>query len=150
MGCAVQTRSIFDVRHKGVCVAGGERFRLNHGTATGKVIDDESILINVVTGRYYSLVDAGCVAWIRLSTGGSISEAVTAVVQRSDADPQTVMAEVPMLVSELVDQGLLVAAGADESNGSRAEPAPSDGARDAYTGLALLTFTDMEDLLAFD
>jgi hypothetical protein len=131
-------------------VAGGGRFRLNDGTATGKVIDDEAILINVVTGRYYSLIDAGCVAWIRLSTGGSIPEAVTAVLERYDADSQTVTAEVPALVSELVDQGLLVEAGADESISSPDELAPPDGAPRAYTGLALLTFTDMEDLLAFD
>jgi hypothetical protein len=129
-------------------VAGGGRFRLNDGTATGKVIDDEAILINVVTGRYYSLVDAGCVAWIRLSTGGSIPEAVTAVLERYDADPQTVTADVPALVSELLDQGLLVEA--DESISSADDLAPPGGTRLEYTGLELLTFTDMEDLLAFD
>src|SRR4051794_13271059 len=150
MGCAVQTRSIFDVRHEGVCVAGGERFRLNHGTATGKVIDDEAILINVVTGRYYSLADAGCVAWIHLSAGGSVPQAVTAVLERYDVDEQTVRAEVPALVSELLDEGLLVEAGADESTSSTDELAPIDGARCEYTGLELVTFTDMEDLLAFD
>jgi hypothetical protein len=131
-------------------VPGGRRFQLNHGTATGKVIDDEAILINVVTGRYYSVVDAGCVAWIRLSTGGSIPEAVTAVLERYDADPQTVTAEVPVLVQELLDQELLVETGVDESISSPDELAPPDGELRAYTGLALLTFTDMEDLLAFD
>jgi len=131
-------------------VAGGERFRLNHGTATGKVIDDEAILINVVTGRYYSLVDAGCVVWVRLSSGGSVSEAVTAVLERYDADEQTVTAEAPVLVQELVDQGLLVEANDGESTSSADELAPPEGARLAYTGLELLTFTDMEDLLAFD
>jgi Coenzyme PQQ synthesis protein D (PqqD) len=131
-------------------VAGGGRFRLNDGTATGKVIDDEAILINVVTGRYYSLVDAGCVAWIQLSAGGSIPEAVTAVLERYDTDSQTVEAEVPVLVQELLDQGLLVEASADRSISLPDELPPTDGARREYTGLALLTFTDMEDLLAFD
>jgi hypothetical protein len=113
------------------------------------VIDDEAILINVVTGRYYSLVDAGCVAWIRLSTGGSIPDAVTAVLERYDADPDTVTADVSTLVQELLDQELLVDA-RDEPISSPGELAPADGARLEYTGLALLTFTDMEDLLAFD
>ncbi len=128
------------------------RFRLNHGTATGKVIDDEAILINVVTGRYYSLSDAGCVAWVYLSGGATVDEVVTQIADRFDADARTVADDVALLAQELLAQELLEEVAPDEPAGRPADeslPAP-DGTRPAYPGLELLTFTDMEDLLSFD
>lgn len=114
------------------------------------MIDGEAILINVVTGRYYSLPDAACVAWIRLTAGGSIPEVVATILERYDADPATVTAEVATLVDELVEQGLLAGAEAEEVSGSTGELPEIDDPRAQYTGIRLLTFTDMEDLLAFD
>ncbi len=128
------------------------RFRLNHDSATGKVIDDEAILINVVTGRYYSLSDAGCVAWVHLIGGSTIEETAAAITARFDAEPAAVSDDVALLAQELLAQELLADAGPSELVGpvdDQSLSAPGSE-RAAYPGLELLTFTDMEDLLSFD
>ena len=128
------------------------RFRLNEGTATGKIIEGEALLINVVTGRYYSLADAGCVAWVHLSSGGSLEEAVAAIVDRYDVDAGAVSDDVRALVEELLAEELLVEAGSSHAVDAPDEDSlpPRGATRRRYTGVELLTFRDMEDLLAFD
>ena len=128
------------------------RLRMNHDEVTGKVIDGEAVIINVVTGRYYSLEEASCVAWVHLTAGASTDDVVTAVTERYDADPDQVAGDLEALLKELRAEKLLVPAGESDSVFPSAEASlpPDDGAPRPYTGLRLLTFRDMEDLLAFD
>lgn len=128
------------------------RLRLNHDAVTGKVIDGEAVIINVVTGRYYSLEEAGCVAWVQLTAGASADDVVTAITERYDADPGQVARDLEALVEELRAEELLLPAGETDSSFASAETplAPVDGEPRPYDGLRLQTFRDMEDLLAFD
>lgn len=129
----------------------GSRFRLNHETATGKVIDGEAILINVVTGRYYSMCDASCIAWQLLSGGGSSAEVVEAITARYDAEDGMVGRDVDELVRDLLAEDLLVEAEPGAAlNGALEALPPVNGSRLPYETARLQTFRDMEDLLAFD
>ncbi len=49
------------------------RHALNGEVATAKVIDGEAIVINVVTGRYYSLEGPGALAWALLAAGATLA-----------------------------------------------------------------------------
>jgi hypothetical protein len=120
--------------------------------ATGKVIDGEAVLINVVTGRYYSLCDAGCTAWLVLGSGGSVLEAQTAIAERYELGGAPLRDDLAVLVEELLDEQLVI------ELGPGAEPEQADGPGlgppadplPPYTTVRLQTFKDMEDLLAFD
>ena len=129
------------------------RHRINSGTAAGKVMEGEAIVINAVTGRYYSLDEAACVAWVHLAGGSSVGDVVAAIVVRYDVDAPVARDDVVALARQLVDEDLLLVA-----DGEPAAPPPVDeselppagGSRAPYATPELVTFKDMEDLLAFD
>jgi hypothetical protein len=127
-----------------------QRFSLNQAAVAAKVIHGEAVLINLVSGRYYSLCDAACDAWVVLSAGGSLDDAVEAVTSSYDVDERTLRGDLDALVDALLDEALLVADGAAPP----ADPPPTSRqpptVRKQYRTLELQTFTDMEDLLAFD
>lgn len=128
------------------------RHRLNRGTAAGKVMDGEAIVINAVTGRYYSLDDAACVAWVHLAAGSRLTDVVAAIVERYDVDPEVARADVVALADQLLAEDLLVVS----TDGAPADPVdesqlpPNGGGLRPYGAPEVVTFRDMEDLLAFD
>ena len=130
----------------------GMRYRLNEGKAAGKVIDGEAIVINAVTGRYYSLDEASCVAWVHLAGGSSLAETLAAIVSRYEVADDAASSDLAALAERLVAEELLVEAGSDNGSQLVDESGLPDagGERRDYASLELLTFTDMEDLLAFD
>jgi hypothetical protein len=131
------------------------RHRVNAGTAAGKVMEGEAIVINAVNGRYYSLDEAACVAWVHLAGGSTLADVVAAIVARYEVEAAVACADVIALAQQLVDQDLLlVAEEAHEASAQRpvdeSELPPAGGARAPYSTPELVTFKDMEDLLAFD
>jgi hypothetical protein len=125
------------------------RHRLNAETATAKVIDGEAIVINVVTGRYYSLDGPGGVAWSLLVGGATAAEAGVALAERYDVEPDRAASDVERLAGELVAEDLIVQ-GRNGDGPSDLSPAAAGAPPAPYAAPVLLTFTDMEELLAFD
>jgi hypothetical protein len=64
-------------------------------------VDGEVILINLETGHYYSLVDAGAVVWTALAGGGTPDDAVRAVSARYAGDRGAIAGAVAELVDAL-------------------------------------------------
>ena len=127
-------------------MTGETAFTLNPEQATAKVMGDEAVVINVATGRYYSMDGASCIAWLVLSGGGSIDDAVTAVAERYDGDSDVVRTDVTALLEDLLTEDLVVPA---PSAGELLLP-PADTTRPPYETVYLQKFRDMEELLAFD
>jgi hypothetical protein len=129
-----------------------KRYGVNQGKAAGKVIDGEAIIINAVTGRYYSLDESACVAWVHLAAGSAPSAAVAAILARYEVDEEVVRRDLEALVERLVAEDLLLEDPPGHNGTSVDESglhAPG-GERRPYATMELVTFTDMEDLLAFD
>lgn len=129
------------------------RHALNAEVATAKVIDGEAIVINVVTGRYYSLEGSGAIAWAWLAAGATLGEAAAALADRFGVDAARARDDVAPLADELVAEQLLVRG--DGAVAGAPDPAlgQSEGLRavgGAYAPPKVVRFTDMEDLLAFD
>jgi hypothetical protein len=129
------------------------RLRIRTDVAAAKVIDGEAVIINVVTGRYYSLEAAGALAWTVLTERPSTLAEIAARLTRHYAvTPETALADLERLTAELIGEDLVTTA--PDENGATPHPAaPSDegsGEGLAYTRPELAIFSDMEDLLAFD
>lgn len=126
------------------------RFRINDELTAAKVFDDEAIVINVVTGRYYDLEGTGALAWTLLVAGASAAEVSRALVERFEVDAVTAGADVDALIERLLAEELIVAA--PEASASAAHPPPASPpvGRIPYAPPALATYTDMEDLLTVD
>ncbi|HEX4521458.1 MAG TPA: PqqD family peptide modification chaperone [Gaiellaceae bacterium] len=123
------------------------RFRLAADRAVAKVIDGDAIVIDTITGRYYSLEGASETAWTLLCASYSLAEAAEALKARYETGGADVISDLGTLATELVAENLLVPADGVEPP---AAPTRPDGPPVPYTTPALTVFRDMEDLLAFD
>jgi hypothetical protein len=122
----------------------------NTSITASKVYDDEAIVINTATGRYYDLEGAGADVWALLERGITVGEAAAEVVRLYDTDHPTAARDVEDFFRLLQADNLIVA-----SNSESAAPGPtsneiSQPSRLPYVPPTVTTFTDMEDLLAAD
>ncbi len=76
------------------------RYAVNSEVAVAKVIDGEAIVINVVTGRYYSLEGPSATAWQLLAGGATAEEAGAALAAAYDVDAETARAALASLPPE--------------------------------------------------
>jgi hypothetical protein len=71
--------------------------------------DDETVILHLDAGEYFSLDAVGTLVWEQLQAGRSLDEAVAAVVADFDVDGETARADADRLVRELVAVGILKA-----------------------------------------
>lgn len=109
-------------------------------------VDDEVIVINLLTGAYFSLRTAAADAWDLLIGGTASAEVGATVAARYAVDANQVGSDLAAFVATLVAEGLL-GEGAP-AQAAPALPAVPPGA--TYTGIALEKFDDMEELLLLD
>ena len=73
-------------------------------------LQEESVLLNLDSERYYGLDDVGTRFWSVLTTSDSIEAAYEKLTEEYDVDSHVLRADLLALVENLVDQGLLVRA----------------------------------------
>jgi hypothetical protein len=110
-----------------------------------ETIEGEAILINLVTGTYYSLDGVGAEVWGALTTGAEEEALLAAARERYDADPVEVTSRVTELTRHLLDEGLLV-----ESESGPTEGALFPSGRVAFAAPVLNTYTDMQEFMLVD
>lgn len=122
-------------------------YRVNSPYVVHETIDGEVIIVNLDSGSYYSLDQAGAVLWESLAQGASLARAVALLEHRYTAEPGAIAAAAQALVTELLAENLL----------RPGEPAPADGPAPVLNGEArpfvapvLHKHTDMQDLLLLD
>ncbi len=121
--------------------------RIATSQVISEVVDDEAIIINSLTGAYYSLDPVGSMLWANLVHGARSAESLERlVIDGFDVDEAVARAEVNALVRNLLDEGLL-----EESDDMPLEvTGAAPATRRAYTTPALAKYTDMEELLLLD
>jgi hypothetical protein len=122
------------------------RYAFASERAAMKVIDGDAIVIDTVTGRYYSLEGTGEAAWSLLTASLALHEVAEQLARRYEAGDADVLADVTRLADQLVEENLLIVSDAQPAT----VPAAPAGDREPYTAPALTVFRDMEDILAFD
>jgi len=71
-------------------------------------LQEESVILNLDSERYYGLDDVGTRFLSALTTSDSIETAYDRLRNEYDVDPQVLRTDLLALVESLVDQGLLI------------------------------------------
>ena len=71
-------------------------------------LQEESVILNLDSERYYGLDDVGTSFLSALTTSDSIETAYDRLSREYDVDPQVLRDDLLALVENLIDQGLLI------------------------------------------
>jgi hypothetical protein len=124
------------------------RYRANSPNVIHETIEGEVILIDLGSGTYYSLREAGAAAWAAVANGASEEAVVAAVQARYDGPEAEIREAVGRLVAELEREGLIRADGTAEA-AAAGEPAQGSD-RAPFQPPVLEKHTDMQDLILLD
>ena len=70
-------------------------------------LQEESVILNLDSERYYGLDDVGTRILAVLTTSESIEAAYQTLLKEYDVDPQVLRQDLVELVQNLIDQGLI-------------------------------------------
>ena len=128
-----------------------QRFRVNTPTVTHETIDGEAVIINLDSGNYYSLVEAGSLIWVLLERGASASEVQSVVQQTYHADANDIDQGVQELLAELQQENLIVPVdGAPAVDLTDVVPSGNGHGKPSFKAPLLNKFSDMQELLLLD
>ena len=123
------------------------RYRLNAPRCAEETIEGEALIIDMVSGSYFSCTGTAAVVWNELKLGASADEVASVLVDAHGGDPLEVAAEVESFASALVE-ALLVAEDPDAiAQEGRRSDLVEPGER---TALVLEEYSDLADLLLLD
>lgn len=123
------------------------RFRVNSPNVVDEVFDDEVVVVNLESGRYFCLQHTAARLWTLLAAGASTEDVVTAFARQHTTPASDIAAAVGTLVTALLENQLLVA---DPSRTCAAPVEAVSASPGPFELPALQTFTDMQDLLLLD
>jgi hypothetical protein len=127
---------------------GDPALRVNTALTAAEVIDGEAVMINLGDGMYFTMDGVGAELWLLIEQGCSLAPIATCLAGRYEVEEPRVLADLGRVVDELVSAGLVVL---DEGARDR-EPNVGDWdpPSAAYTAPALVSYSDMGDVLALD
>jgi hypothetical protein len=131
-----------------------DRLRINTPNIVHETIDGETVILNLDSGNYYSLVGVGAQIWGFLESGTPVRDIIERVKCNYESDGTDVDEAVNTFVSELCKEGLTVPDKADTNAGFR-WPAEKmalsvNGGKQSFTAPVLNKYSDMQDLLLLD
>jgi hypothetical protein len=122
------------------------RLRANEPEIAAKVVDGEAIIINVLTGAYYSMDGVGAVIWSLIESGCSNQQITESIAASYGVSQEHVRADLERLSSRLLEERIVLIVGGSPAPAVPSLPPPAH----AYEPPRLNLYTDMEDLLAID
>jgi hypothetical protein len=127
-----------------------DRFRTNSPAVIYETTDDETIVVNLDTGTYYDLNEAGGYILRLLERQLTTGDLVEATVARYGIDAAVAERAVEDLVAQLVEEQLVLAV-ADGRAIPDGEPVLVEaGAVVGFVPPVLNKYTDMQELLLLD
>jgi len=128
-----------------------QRFRVNTPMVTHETIDGEAVIINLDSGNYYSLVDAGSFIWGLIDQGASASEVQNLVSQTYHGDASDIDQGVQDLLAQLQQESLIVPVdGAESFEQTQVLPSNNGHEKPSFNPPSLNKYSDMQELLLLD
>ena len=78
-----------------------------------RVLDQESVLLNLNTERYFGLDSVGTRMWQLVTYAPTIEAAYCQLIEEFDVDPETLRSNLSDLLNHLVENGLIAMQHAD-------------------------------------
>jgi hypothetical protein len=122
-------------------------FRVQQADVVLEAFEDETIAVNLGTGRYYSLDLIGAETLELLTSGRELGAVTAHLAARYATEPALVDTMLREFACELLEQGLICLAATAEATAFPERPTPVVG---AFAAPSLSIFSDMEDLLLLD
>jgi len=128
--------------------AADSRVQIADTEVVARVFDGEAIIINLASGKYYSMDRVGTLAWRLLTGGYSLKDAAALLAGRYGMDEGTVAVDVGRLADQLMEEGLVTAMDNQAGQAQRIDLSPAAG--QTYATPTLTVYSDMTDVLALD
>lgn len=130
------------------------RFVINGPNVIHDTIDGEAVIINLMSGRYYSLQHTGAEIWDLIENGATAADVARAMTQRYDAGDVDMEHVVVQFLGKLQEENLIRVDGSDEPGPDSVvdTPATTGSPREAasFAAPVLSVYSDLEDILLLD
>ena len=123
------------------------RYVIDADQVSHERLQDEVIVINVVTGSYFSGSGTAADLWTLISAGASLDETISTLAAEYRADASGIRGDVEACIETLIERRVL--SPADDSAAAGTTPLP-DQQRSAWSAPVFDEYTDMWDLLQAD
>ena len=125
------------------------RYRIDEPNVISETMGDETIIVNLSSGHYFSLQGANVDVWNCLDRGCDASAVPSYLEQAYDVGDADVGASVAALVEQLQQEGLVVPRTDDVDPAELPDP-PAGEERPPFAMPPLSKFTDMQDIILLD
>src|SRR5262245_37424348 len=131
------------------------QYHIHNPELVFETIEGETVIVDLGTGSYFSLVGAGSIVWTELTAGRSLDETLTRLNLEFDAAPPEIEKEVRDLLQELARENLIIAVQTTAADPKSVESAPGGPderplSKRTFEPPRLQKFADMQELLLLD
>jgi hypothetical protein len=113
-----------------------------------ETIQGETIIIDLATGTYYSLLGSGPLIWDEVTSGATSSTVLARAVERFDAEPAEIEDAVEAFIGQLEEAGLIARSSETDGDAPGLDATPAE--KIAFAAPRLETYTDMQDIILLD
>jgi hypothetical protein len=125
------------------------QYRSNGPRFVDESVDGEALIMDMVTGTYYTCLGPATIAWDALKRGVEPGDVASMIATMYEADAAAVERDLDAFVAELVQEEMLVARdGAPAS--APVEPPPAPAPAGPYAPMRIERYTDLADLILLD
>lgn len=125
------------------------RYRVNAPQVSSETIDAETIIIDFISGAYFSTDKIGAVVWGNIIAGLSSERIVAGIKQRYPDQAEECGQAIASFIAQLENEKL-VAPDSGESITAAADSQDQAFYPDVFVAPVLNKYTDMQDLLLLD
>ncbi len=129
-----------------------DRFRINTPKTSHETIDGETVIINLDSGNYYSLIGVGADVWRFIESGATVGEIIEVINHQYEG--AHIENDINRFIAELQEEDLIVhdKERRPESNGeiNTQIEIETGKKRPIFEAPILNKYTDMQDLLLLD
>ena len=123
------------------------KFRLASANVYSQRFDDETVVIDTVSGVYYSLTGSAVDIWSLIEQGAGTDQIVDILVDRYDETPPAIASSASNFLQDLLGEGLIREA---DAIGLAARDRQASATKAAFQPPVIQRFTDMQNLLLLD
>jgi hypothetical protein len=126
-----------------------ERYRVNKPSVILEDFGDEVVIVNLLSGNYYSVDAVGAEIWTMVQKGANALEITTHLSGKYDGAAVIIKEAVIEFIRRIISENLII----QDAAASAPLPVPDDAgdrARKPFAAPELQKYTDMQELLLLD